>query len=215
MFFWGVNNVQCVHYNTANHDIGIRAIPDVLVGSRKQIKQEKFITCSKSVLVTGFWKDAILILLSVCFCRIWVNSLLLCGVQSFIISDYDAVWKARVLFYYSLHNSTVWSLRLHQTWGSTRWSQHTDTILHWCLSQCWSCKFYSEKNPCSVGMFYPPECLSHETDPQFRRVVQAYFPLCVSALSPFSLFLWWRSAFASFSLPPPHTSSKHSINNSI
>lgn len=27
--------------------------------------------------------------------------------------------------------------------------------------------------PCSVGIFHPPECLSHETDLQFRQRVQA------------------------------------------
>lgn len=74
-----------------------------------------------------------------------------------------------------------------------------------CLSHCWSCKFYWEKNPCSVGIFYPPECLSHETDLQFRQVVQAYFSLCISLLYPSPFFSLTTFCICLLSLPPPHT----------
>lgn len=43
-------------------------------------------------------------------------------------------WEAKVLFYHFFHNSSVWAVQLYKPWGSTIWSQHTDTIFHWCMA---------------------------------------------------------------------------------
>lgn len=169
------------------------------------------------ILVTGFIWGAILILKTVSFCKrsylLWLfitrHIIAVYSVQMFIISHYCAVSEMQR---YCFTTFSIIPQCDHCSSTNHEAAQYDhNTVVQYsidaCLSHCWSCKFYWEKNPCSVGIFYPPECLNHETDLQFRQVVQASFSFCVSP-SLVSLFSFSLTTFFVSSLSLLHRSAE-------
>ena len=120
----------------------------------------------------------------------------------------------------------VWSLQLYKSWDSTQYDHNTliQYSIDACLSHCWSCTFYQEKNPCSVGIFYPPECLSHETEFSSDKLCRRLFSLCPSPLPlslslppffPHSTFFLCLLSLSLSCLALLHISTEMNQNNSI
>lgn len=175
------------------------------------------------VSVTGFILEVILMLKAVSF---WKRSYLLWFFITLHIMVCTKVhyipllcclWDAKVLFYQFFHNSTVWSLQLYQPWGSTIWSQHTDTILHWCMPfTLLKLQVLLGKESLQCGHILSPRMFkSWDRSSVQTSCAGVLFSLCLSL----SLFFFSHYILPLPLLAPSSTfqlkESKHSINNSI
>lgn len=111
------------------------------------------------------------------------------------------LWQEKVLFYHFFQNSTVWSLQLNQPWGSTIWSQNTDTILHWCMPlTLLKLQVLLRKESLQCGHISSPRMFKSWDRSSVQTSCAGVF-LCVLDLSPSSTYHLKES--------------KHSINNVI
>lgn len=122
------------------------------------------------------------------------------------------LWEEKVLFYHFFQTSTVWSLQLNQPWGSTIWSQNTDTILHWCMPlTLLKLQVLLREESLQCGHISSPRMFKswdRSSDELCRRL-----SLCHGSLFSFSLslHLLLLSPSSTYHLKE----SKHSINNVI
>lgn len=108
-----------------------------------------------------------------------------------------------------------------QPWGSTIWSQHTDTMLHWCMPLALlKLQVLLRKEFLQCGHILSPRMFkSWDRSSAQTSCAGVFFSLCLSLSLPCFFLFFPHTAFFLCLRPLPPTRSaegiKYSINNSI